>query len=264
MSKQLVAGVLMRIRLIYLVFLFTLTSIQAQPKITKLTGGHNAWPPYIEENGKGLINDIVSAAFRTQGVEFKIKIAPFSRIMMMVENRQIDLVVALWETEERRKSFLFSAPYFYNEMVLVSKKTNPIDYQGVESLRYRSVATVRGYGYHVLLDSIDELGIIDVLNLHTCLELVNKGRAEVAIADYLAFEYERSKKLEYNQLQAYHPALIRWPLHIGVNMLHPNAEQIIRRFNLGLAQIQGSGEYNKILSTYIEDNRFKVALSTVP
>ncbi|MBD1583114.1 substrate-binding periplasmic protein [Pseudoalteromonas sp. S16_S37] len=252
----------MTIRLIYLVLLLFFTSIQAQPEITKLTGGHNTWPPYINENGHGLINDLVSAAFRAQGIEFEFKTAPFSRIVKMAENNQIDLVAALWTTEQRRASMLFSTPYFHNELVLISNNTTPIDYQGIESLRFRSVATVRGYSYHALLDGIDELTITDVLSLHTCLELVNKGRVELAIADYLAFEYERSKHPEFNQLKAYFPAIIRWPLHIGVSKANPNAEQIIKRFNLGLSKIQQNGEYNQILSAYIEENRFIEAVKS--
>ncbi|NOU51677.1 amino acid ABC transporter substrate-binding protein [Pseudoalteromonas sp. JBTF-M23] len=244
-------------RLIISLVALMLVIPSVQANLSKLTGGHNPWSPYIEENGNGLIKDIVSAAYNAQNIEFEFKTAPFSRILMLADNHQIDLVAALWSTKQRRATMFYSTAYFYNQLVLISKNTNPIDYKGIASLRFRSVATVRGYGYHSLLDNIDELTITDVLNLHTCLELVVKDRVEVAIADYLAFEYERKTMAEFKQLDAYFPAIVRWPLYIGVSKSHPQAQQIITNFNLGLAKIQENGTYQAILAKYITDNRFK-------
>jgi polar amino acid transport system substrate-binding protein len=235
------------IAFLWLVTLYANASIE----IMKLTGGHNPWPPYINEDGSGLVPDILEAAFTSQGIEFDVKIAPFSRMMLLVENQEIDLIVALWWTEQRHKTMLFSKPYFHNELAIVGQRESKMVFRGAQSLRFRSIAMIRGYAYHELLQNIEHLRVINVLSLHACLELVSKGRADFAIADALAFNYEVSTTPAYSELKLHYPILVSWPLHIGVSRTHPYAQEIISRFNLGLDTIRRNGVYDQILARYV-------------
>ncbi|CAH9065583.1 hypothetical protein PSECIP111951_03394 [Pseudoalteromonas holothuriae] len=228
-----------------------LTSV-AHAQVSTVIGGHNPWPPYIESDGSGLVNDILFAAFSSQGVALEIQIAPFSRMMLLLENRKVDFVAALWWTEEREKTILFSQPYLHNELFVVSRQNQLVDFRGTKSLRYKSVATIRGYAYRNLLVNIEQLNVIDVLSLHACLELVHKGRADFAIADILAFKHELKHDSMLQNLMTHSPALSSWPLHIGVSREHPDAEKIIQLFNLGLATIKKNGSYQQIIAQYLD------------
>ncbi|BBN80125.1 ABC transporter substrate-binding protein [Pseudoalteromonas sp. A25] len=244
MSKQL------KVVLIALTFFVSISHAQ----VSKVIGGHNPWPPYIESDGSGLVRDILLAAFGSQGMELEIQIAPFSRMIVLLEKREVDFIAALWWTEKRHKTILFSQPYFHNELAVVSKKNKLINFRGAKSLQYKSVAAIRGYAYHDLLQSIEQLKVIDVHSLHACLELVHKERADFAIADQLAFKHELRLDPSLNDLVAHSPVLLSWPLHIGVNRAHPNAKEIIRRFNQGLMQIKREGRYQQIIAKYFGEH----------
>ncbi|WP_170829166.1 substrate-binding periplasmic protein [Pseudoalteromonas amylolytica] len=224
--------------------------VSAQAQVMKVVGGHNPWPPYIESDGSGLVNDILHAAFDSQGIELEIQTAPFSRMLILLEERKVDLIAALWWTERRHKTILFSQPYFHNELAVVSHQDSHADFRGAKSLRYKTVAAIRGYAYHELLESIEQVKVIDVHSLRACLEMVYKRRADFAIADVLAFTHEQKKAPELRALIAHLPVLLSWPLHIGVNRAHPQAEEIIERFNLGLAELKETGRYQQIIAKY--------------
>ncbi|WP_234401321.1 substrate-binding periplasmic protein [Pseudoalteromonas sp. T1lg23B] len=235
-------------------YAFIVCVVSAQAQVIKVVGGHNPWPPYIENDGSGLVSDILHAAFGSQDVELEIQTAPFSRMLILLEERKVDLIAALWWTEQRHKTILFSQPYFHNELAVVSHKDSHADFRGAKSLRYKTVAAIRGYAYHELLDSIEQIKVIDVHSLHACLEMVQKRRADFAIADVLAFTHEQKNSPELKDLITHMPVLLSWPLHIGVNRAHPHAEEIIERFNLGLAELKKTGRYQQIIAKYLHED----------
>ncbi|TMO66772.1 hypothetical protein CWC18_02330 [Pseudoalteromonas aurantia] len=59
-------------------FIFGLQESTAQP-IKTVVGGHNQWPPYILEDGSGLVKDVVTAALRCKISTLK------SRLPLLVE-----------------------------------------------------------------------------------------------------------------------------------------------------------------------------------
>ncbi|OHU94707.1 hypothetical protein BIW53_14260 [Pseudoalteromonas byunsanensis] len=229
----------------------------AHAQVMKVVAGHNPWPPYIENDGSGLVSDILRAAFDSQGIELEIQTAPFSRMLIFLEERKVDLIAALWWTERRHKTILFSQPYFHNELAVVSHKDSHADFRGAKSLRYKTVAAIRGYAYHELLESIEQVKVIDVHSLHACLEMVHKRRADFAIADVLAFAHEQKNSPQLSDLIAHMPVLLSWPLHIGVNRAHPHAEEIIVRFNLGLDELKKTGRYQQIVAKYLPEDELQ-------
>lgn len=236
-------------------FIILLLCIQSTAALSNsitqpLVGSHNEWPPYIFADGTGMTTELVRAAFFSQNIAFDTKIAPFSRAMRMLENNEIDLIPALWWTENRAKTILFSQPYFTNELSIISNTKSQLDYQGPHSLESLTISTIRGYGYHEYLQSIDRLTIVPLLNVHSCLEHVKKHRADIALVDKYAAWFEMKKNGYSTELTIWQPALIKHPLHIGISKEHPDAEYIITSFNKGLEQIKRSGEYDEILARY--------------
>lgn len=215
-----------------------------------LTGAHNEWPPYVIADGMGITTELVSAAFSSQHIGFDIKIAPFSRSMRMLQNNEIDLIPALWWTESRDKTILYSQPYFINELSIISNSKEQLDYQGADSLEGLTISTVRGYAYHEYLQSFNRLTIVPLLNVHSCLEHVKMNRADIALVDKHAAWFEMKENSYSTELTIWQPALIKHPLHVGVRKTHPNAKEIINSFNKGLEEIKRSGEYEKILAKY--------------
>ncbi|WP_404343521.1 substrate-binding periplasmic protein [Pseudoalteromonas mariniglutinosa] len=94
------------------------------------------------------------------------------------------------------------------------------------------------------------LNIVPLLDLHACLEQVQKGRVDATLADRMATHYAIRQNPQLTGLIILQPALTTYPLHIGVHKNHPNAKQIISAFNRGLQNIRRSGEYAQISARY--------------
>ncbi|TMP45273.1 hypothetical protein CWB96_04785 [Pseudoalteromonas citrea] len=230
-------------------FIFGLQESAAQP-IKTVVGGHNPWPPYILEDGSGLVKDVVTAAFAAQDIHFEMRVAPFSRMMRLLEQGAVDVVPALWWTAKRSNTLLFTEPYFNNEMVVVHHVDDALSFSGARSLRFLSMSVIRGYGYYDFLSSIEGLELIPLSSLQACLELVEKRRVDVAVADLWAAKYHLKTLPNLKKLAVLKPALISWPLHMGALKTHPQGNEIIQQFNLGLAKIKRNGLYERLITTH--------------
>ncbi|MBQ4864555.1 transporter substrate-binding domain-containing protein [Pseudoalteromonas sp. MMG013] len=239
--------------LFYLAWFMLVSHFTAASPIKVVVGGHSPWPPYILEDGSGLVKEITVAAFAAQNIRFEIRTAPFSRVMRLLEQKEIDLVPALWWTHKRAQTLLFTEPYFNNDMVVVQHAKYKINFKGATSLRFLTMSTIRGYGYHEFLNGIEGLKVVPVLSLHASLQLVQKGRVDVAIADLWAVKHHLKVYPELHDLEVLYPALMSWPLHTGVLKTHPQGKEIIRQFNLGLAKIRKSGVYQQIVMNHLGD-----------
>ena len=224
--------------------------VLAQPQTTPLVGAHSQWPPYVMKDGTGLTDELVGAVFADQGIEFNMQVAPFSRAIRMLEQTKIDLIPALWWTAQRAETILFSDPYFDNQLSVITKNTLAINFTGADSLQHLTISTIRGYGYHDFLQTIKGLTVVQLSDLHACLEQVQKGRVDVALADSWAARYEIMQDSQLAELTILQPVLITRALHIGVHKSHPQAKQIISAFNRGLQNIRRSGEYAQISARY--------------
>ncbi|KAF7772434.1 polar amino acid transport system substrate-binding protein [Pseudoalteromonas citrea] len=232
-------------------FIFALQESAAQP-IKVVIGGHNPWPPYILEDGSGLVKEVAFAAFAAQGIHFEMRVAPFSRMMRLLEQGTVDMVPALWWTPKRSKTLLFTEPYFNNEMVVVHRQDTLLTFSGANSLRFLSMSIIRGYGYHDFLSTIEGLELLPVSSLQACLELVEKRRVDVSVADLWAAKYHFKTFPNLNNLTVLKPALVSWPLHMGVLKTHPQGNEIITQFNIGLGKIKKNGVYDQLIKTHLE------------
>lgn len=171
-------------------------------------------------------------------------------MMRLLEQGAVDVVPALWSTEQRSNTLLFIEPYFTNEMVVVHYGDNTLSFSGARSLRFLSMSVIRGYGYYDFISSIEGLELIPLSSLQACLELVEKRRADVAVADLWAAKYHFKTYPNLKTLAVLKPALIFWPLHIGTLKTHPQGQEIIQQFNLGLAKIKSNGLHERLITTH--------------
>ena len=67
----------------------------------------NEWAPFTgaKIEGEGIAIQITRAAFKTQNFDLDVKFFPWARALKGATEADYDFIVAIWQTEERKKSF---------------------------------------------------------------------------------------------------------------------------------------------------------------
>ncbi|MCK8058233.1 MULTISPECIES: transporter substrate-binding domain-containing protein [unclassified Fusibacter] len=89
-----------------------------------ITGACDLYPPYVDfdQPGYGLSIEIITAAYKVSGYEFKLDLLPWARAEIVVNNSEYDILPDAWFTNERAETLLFSDPYAVNELLFIKRK----------------------------------------------------------------------------------------------------------------------------------------------
>ena len=110
--------------------------------ITKANWVTPSWEGYVDENGKGLYFDVISAVYEPEGIQITINFRPWPRALFEVENGLADFTGADSRTSKfaQPKTPILRSP----EVVFLRKAAIP-SYRNIESLNKKSGVWVSGY-----------------------------------------------------------------------------------------------------------------------
>jgi polar amino acid transport system substrate-binding protein len=238
------------IRLILLTLtIFASSSLFAE----KITAAGDPWPPFLDPNqtNKGLIAEIATAAYATQGYELEITFVPWARAIKGVNNATFDLLLGTWLTEERTKFLLYSEPYLSNSIKFIKKKGNTFDYSGLESLSGKSIGIDRGYGYGDDFLNAKHFKRPEARNLISNIRKLIAGRIDLTLEDEIVARTIIAKEqpellaaIEFSNTDYSSNTL-----HVTSGLANAKHKVFIEAFNKGLVEIKKNGTYDKILSS---------------
>ena len=139
---------------------FLLFSITSQAQSDPLKLASDIWPPFTNvENEKRIAIDIVNVALDRMSIPNSILIDQFDNVMLGISNRMYSGSAALWFSEERAESLLFSDPYLHNQLILVGRKGNVVDAKDLSELGKVKIGVVENYAYG---DELMNLSLIHI------------------------------------------------------------------------------------------------------
>ncbi len=216
-----------------------------------LTAAADPWPPYIDSDldSGGVSVELADAAFRTQGYTVTNKIVPWARAMEEVKQGRIDLILDAWWTQERSNDYMFSRPYIDGPLKFIKKRTDKFVYTSLESLRNKSLALVRDYGYGDRLLSSKEYRPVDVSDFLLGIRMLEAGRVDLAIENELVARTRLAKESpsSLQKLVFVEPAISNNYVYVISGYRNPHHANIITAFNKGLTEITANGTFEKIL-----------------
>lgn len=198
----------------------------------------------------GIDIDLLKAIAKDQKFEVNLKPLGFDSAIQALQSKQIDAMIAgMSITDERKKSFDFSAPYFDSGIQMAIKKGNP-KVKSLEDLKGKTIAAKVGtesanyleenqekYGYKI--KNFD-----DATGLYKALE---SGEAEAIYDDYPVLGYAISQGQELQFVgEKVTGSSYGFAVKKGEN------PELIEKFNAGLKKLKENGEYDKILASYIK------------
>ena len=156
------------------------------------------YPPicFMDKNGKptGLNTDYIEIFEQKLGLKFQIvNCETWSDMLKKIKNKEIDMMGAIQNTEERREFLNFTDPYIVvpNKIITNDRQTEELN---LENMTGKKIVIVDGYS---IIDHIKQLypdlNIIPVKDNPTGLEMVSFGTADVMITDIAVASYYMKK-----------------------------------------------------------------------
>lgn len=222
-------------------------------KIALATG---EWEPYTSEKALayGAFTEIVSAVFKEIGMEPEYTFYPWKRAELTAEQGEVFAIFPYILTEARLKTFDFSDKVMPSSFVLFyMKKRHPqgVNYAKLEDLAPYLISGVHGYWYetpfkeaHLNVEYVakDEQGISKLYLNH--VELAAAG-------DLVGWSLiKRLYPKEVSQFAVAAKPLQQDDLRLMISRKYPNAAELTKKFNAGLAVIRKKGVIGQILARH--------------
>ncbi len=117
------------------------------------------WPPYtIGKSGKaaeGIAAEVTREIFRRIGIEPRLELWPWKRVLKMAEVGKADGIMLLMKTEARQAFLIYSDRLFSNvDRVFANTESQKIPIHSLEDLKYYRLGYVYGFVYG---DSVDNI-----------------------------------------------------------------------------------------------------------
>ncbi|MCI0129935.1 MULTISPECIES: amino acid ABC transporter substrate-binding protein/permease [unclassified Vagococcus] len=231
-------------------------NVKAEEK-TYTIGTDLTFAPFEYQNSSGtyigIDVDLINAIAKDQGFKVDLKPLGFDSAVQAVQSKQVDgMVAGMSITDERKKSFDFSDPYFDSGISMAVKKGNT-SIKRYDDLKGKTVAAKVGtesaafleknqkkYGYTI--KNFD-----DATGLYKSLE---NGETVAIFDDYpvLGYAITNGQALELVGEKETGSAY-------GFAVKKGQNQELLEKFNTGLKNLKTSGEYDKIINKYISSGK---------
>jgi len=189
--------------------------IQNNPVVS--VGGSQDWAPFnfMTKDGQysGIANDYMALIAQKTGLKFDVSIDRWSRNLQKIKNKEIDLLPAVYFTEEREKYLSFSPAYF--EMLDYFFVRDDLNINTLGDLAGKRVAIPNSYAHEELIKKhFPKLIIIHVDSFTSAIEAVVENRADVLYDTYASLTYT----LKQEGINTIVP--FKSTRHLGKNSIH--------------------------------------------
>jgi len=244
----------------YWVMLFLCFTIllmaQERPEVEFVTA---PWEPYCGQDLPfgGAFVEITRAAFEHAGYDFDIRFMPWEQALNETAMGMHDGLLAGSWSQDREEAFIFSKPYYQVTNQFFCLRSANISWQSLEDLRRYRIAVVSGYAVGEPFDSAGYLNKIFVPDLHTALQMVLDGRADLTVEargvvlDALIHDFTSQREL----IMPLFPPLKIDPVLNLFSKRSEDWQHTAEAFERGMEMIHSDGTYDEILYRHGLDGR---------
>ena len=231
------------------------TDSNEKKAVTYKVGIDATYPPFeFEEGGKykGIDIDLMNAIAKDQNFKVEYKPMNFKGIIPALQAKQLDVAIAgMSITDDRKKQVDFSQPYFDAGLTLVVKKDEKT-VKSLDQLKGKQIAVKKGttgatYASKVAAEK--GLKVVEFDNSPAMFLDVANGNSTALIEDYPVISYAIAQKdlglkIVGERLNGD---------QYGIAVLKGENKDLLKKIDAGLADLKESGEYDKIIKTYLSE-----------
>ncbi len=215
-----------------------------------------AYPPQIMLNDKGeaegLEADLIRALERETGFQVELSLGSWDDAVQKLRKGSVDIIPGMNVTEERKREFGFTRPYFEDRVVLFV----PIDsFHIVElyDLKDRRVGVQKGeVAEQLLKKKLPELNYYHFNSQRELLQAVAERKVDAVAANYYAGRYWLRRALLEEQVKTNGESLFVNPFAIAVRKDDP---ELLASLDQALTRIEASGELQRIKNKWLGEQQ---------
>lgn len=252
----------------YLSVLLALTALPAvadQPSTTNtFMMATEEYPPFTSSELKhyGVINHIVSEAFKLEGIEVKYHFYPAARSFKMAQKGQLDGTVPWAERADRHVDFFYSDPimdlghetFFYKQELQARWDPSRQNYASLKGLR---IGAINAYDYGEKFQAAESQGVIQVVRQSTIKQLfamLISGHVDMIISKKWVALYALQSEFSPDDQaligsipENTHPPdfdYILFPKTL------PASQRYLQAFNRGLSKLKQDGKIESFMDAF--------------
>jgi polar amino acid transport system substrate-binding protein len=239
-------------------FVLCTSACLAAPLQIELANGE--WPPLFGEDlpNQGYASQIVRRAFALEKVNVRYRFYPWKRSLEEARAGKVAGTLLWTANADRQKDFLVSQPVYRSRTVLFFHRDRPLLWRALDDLKGGRFGITNGYSYGAIWEGLLQTHVLlgdqantDAQNFakllakridgFPCEEVVGIHLIRHQLGPYALQKLTISPKTVHEEA-----------LYLLISRQTPGAQELIRRFNRGLARMQHSGELAAILKTALQ------------
>ncbi|MCU9533772.1 ABC transporter substrate-binding protein/permease [Streptococcus sp. CSL10205-OR2] len=209
---------------------------------------------YQNDSGEyvGIDLELIKAIAKQQGFSIEITHPGFDAALNAVQSGQADGVIAgMSITDERKAIFDFSDSYYTSNIILAVKEDSAIT--AYENLAGKTVGAKTGTAsYQFLEEHADKYDYVlkPFDEASAMYDSLNSGSLEALMDDEAVLKYAIEQGREFETPISGEPSG-----EYGFAVKKGSHPELIEMFNNGLAALKESGEYDKIIASYLGEKQ---------
>lgn len=209
------------------------------------------FPPFVYANADnkyvGIDMDLIKAVAKEEGFKVEIKPIGFNAAIQAVQAGQVDgMIAGMTITDERKKTFDFSTPYYSSGIVMAVKPGSGVT--KLTDLKGKKVAIKTGTSGADYANSIKKKYGFKTVTFDDSDNMYDDVKTGNAAACF-----EDSAVLEYGVKTGLGLKIVTKPTNTGdygFAVKKGANQELLAKFNHGLAALKKNGTYDKIIAKY--------------
>jgi polar amino acid transport system substrate-binding protein len=244
------------VSLYVLLNIFCLLSFAAENTIHLVTG--NNYPPFTDESlpQRGMVTEIVEAAFQEMGYQAIITFRPWKRGYEETKKGVFAGTFPYIKTEERQQEFYYSQPI--NTVYTRIFVTKASSIKRIEDLPGQRICIPLGYGVSKEFDELLRQNAfkheVNPVDLEGCLRMMLSGRKDFFIINeingWMTIQNTFQTKEHFRALDTIFEEETH---HLIVPKTHPDGEKMLELFNRGLERMRHKGALQEIINKHLKE-----------
>lgn len=218
------------------------------PMVIRIAAEDN-WPPFSNEKGQGVSQQLVRAAFASQGYSIDTIAMPYARALHETAQGDVD---ACWNVTRQQSTLqnyiLHQMPLFRVQSSFYYQQPGR-DYRSVEEIPNGTVVgVILGYEYGDLYEQHkSRFKLVEVSTHQQLIQLLASDKLDLAIFfdDVLTY-YLQQPELRQVQLRRGQPNHVS-EIFVAFHKKNPRSAEYAKALDAGLRQLHQTGAYQQLM-----------------
>ncbi len=210
------------------------------------------YPPFeYKENGKamGMDIEILDAVKAKAGIDLSIEFLPWNRALDQVQKGTADGIFSMLKNAEREAFLQFPAqPLYTSRTVIFAHESFAGDIKSLDDLKGQTVGVVLGNSYGKSFDSATHFTKDGAADQDTMMKKFISGRSKLVITSEEVGQYQLKNLGGKGRVLSLKVAKEQY--YVGISKASANGKALFDKMAQAFAELEKSGELNKIRAKY--------------